>query len=85
MLLLAATLLTLPTPAVAVPDALRGALRPGSADCPRTTSYYAWLNRNPPRPHKLTELPAANVYLAVYRHIGRCEAPVIVRYGVGSR
>jgi hypothetical protein len=27
-------------------------------------------------PKKLTELPPATTYMAVYRHIGACEAPL---------
>jgi hypothetical protein len=27
-------------------------------------------------PKKLTELPPATTYMAVYRHIGTCEAPL---------
>ena len=49
-------------------------------DCPRTSSYLAdttsvYSNR-PLAPRKLTELPPATTYMAVYRHIGRCEAPL---------
>jgi hypothetical protein len=34
---------------------------------------------------KLNELPAADLYKTVYRRIGGCEVPIIVRYGVGGR
>jgi hypothetical protein len=48
--------------------------------CPRTTSYLAdksGLYRGEPlRPRKLTELPPATTYMAVYRRIGLCEAPL---------
>jgi hypothetical protein len=51
-----------------------------SADCPRTTSYLAdksGLYRGAPLvPRKLTELPPATTYMAVYRHIGQCEVPL---------
>jgi hypothetical protein len=55
------------------------------AYCPRTTSYYAYRSSEPLKPRKPTELPPANAYAAVYRHIGRCEAPIVVKYGVGNR
>ena len=63
-----------PTPA---PEAA-GAASP--ANCPRTTSYLAdktGLYRGKPlAPRKLTELPPATAYMAVYRHIGDCEVPL---------
>ena len=37
------------------------------------------------RPKRLTELPPANLVLTLYRNIGGCDAPVIVRYGLGAR
>ena len=36
-------------------------------------------------PRKLTELPEANAYAAVYRVIDGCEEPVMVRFDVGGR
>jgi hypothetical protein len=61
-------------------------LQPGTpAYCPRTTSYYAYRSSPPLRPHKLTELPPAKAFSAVYRQIGGCEAPIIVKYRVGRR
>ena len=51
-----------------------------SAKCPHTTSYLAdksGLYRGKPlAPRKLTELPPATAYMAVYRTIGGCEAPL---------
>ena len=48
--------------------------------CPRTTSYLAErtgvYRGQPLMPKKLTELPPATAYMAVYRHIGGCEAPL---------
>ena len=35
-------------------------------------------------PSLLSQLPAADMYNAVYRRIGGCEAPIIVRYDVGG-
>ena len=48
--------------------------------CPRTTSHYA-ANDSLYRggrmsPRKLTELPPATPYMAVYRRIGDCEVPL---------
>lgn len=52
----------------------------GSANCPRTTNFLAdqsGLYRGQPlKPRKLTELPPAIGYMAVYRMIGGCEAPL---------
>jgi hypothetical protein len=61
-----------------------------SRSCPRTTSYLAdksGLYRGKPlSPRKLTELPPATTYMAVYRHIGLCEAPMtMVEYRTGAR
>ena len=82
MLLFALALVTVPTPAVAAPDTPRASR---STTCPRTTSVYAWRRGEPLQPRKLTELPPANAYSAVYRRIGGCEVPVVVKYGVNSR
>jgi hypothetical protein len=60
--------------------AMSGAPAPGSANCPRTTGYLAdqsGLHRGQPlKPRKLTELPPAIGYMAVFRQIGGCEAPL---------
>ncbi|MEO8454007.1 MAG: hypothetical protein ABI454_02510 [Sphingomicrobium sp.] len=88
-LLTMAILVLLPTAAAAVglqgAPATKGAASPSTAECLRTTSYYAYRQGEPLKPRKLTELPPANAYSAVYRHIGRCEAPIVVKYGVGRR
>jgi hypothetical protein len=47
--------------------------------------YYAYRDGKPLKPHKLTELPPANAYIAIVRNDGRCEVPVIVRYKMGGR
>lgn len=58
----------------------------GKADaCPQTTSVHAWTRDRKLTPQKLGELPPANAYKAVYRKIGGCEVPVVVKYGVGGR
>jgi len=60
------------------------------ANCPKTTSYLADKNslyRSAPlAPRKLTELPPAAGYMAVYRVINGCEAPLtMVEYRRGVR
>ena len=58
----------------------------GRADtCPQTTSVHAWTRDKKLTLQKLGELPPANAYKAVYRKIGGCEVPVVVKYGVGGR
>ena len=52
------------------------------ANCPATSRYEASKRGSAPRAQKLNELPDADVYRAVYRRIGRCEAPIIVKFGV---
>ena len=56
-----------------------------AAHCPKPTSVHAWSRDKKVAPRKLNELPPANAYSAVYRTIGGCEVPVVVRYGVGGR
>jgi hypothetical protein len=55
------------------------------ANCPATSRYEASRRGKAPRAQKLGELPDADMYKAVYRRIGRCEAPIIVKYGVAGR
>jgi hypothetical protein len=80
-LLLVAAVIAAPLPAVARPSSFT----PPTSHCPRTTTYYAWRNGKALKPQKLNELPPANAYNAVYRLVGGCESPVIVRYGLGNR
>jgi hypothetical protein len=48
-----------------------------SADkCRPTVLYYAYRPGEPLKPRKLTELPPGVAYMAVFRHIGACEAPL---------
>jgi len=56
-----------------------------AAKCPRTTSVYAFRQGQPLQPRKLGELPDANAYKAVYRTVGGCEVPVLVKYSVSRR
>ena len=55
------------------------------ASCPATSRYEASRRGKTPKARKLGELPDADMYRAVYRHIGRCEAPIIAKYGVAGR
>lgn len=57
---------------------------PASSVCPPTSRYEAARRGGKLRMQKLNELPAADMYNAVYRRIGGCEAPIIVRYNVGG-
>jgi hypothetical protein len=69
----------LSAPAMAASPAPQAGKTP-DANCPRTTSYLAdksgIYQGKPLAPRKLTELPPAIAYMAVYRHIGPCEAPL---------
>ena len=55
------------------------------ANCPATSRYEAGRRGKAPRTQKLTELPDADMYAAVYRRVGQCEIPIIVKYGVAGR
>ena len=74
--LLAALIIS--APAIAADAGQPG--KPPAANCPHTTSYLADKSGpyqgKPLTPRKLTDLPPATTYMAVYRHIGGCEAPL---------
>ena len=53
-------------------------------DCPPTSRYEASRHGGPLGPQHLTDLPGADMYKAAYRHIGRCEVPIITRYNIGG-
>jgi hypothetical protein len=55
------------------------------ASCPATSRYEAEQRGGKLKGRKLNELPMADAYSAVYRHIDKCLAPIIVKYGVGQR
>ena len=86
-LLVIAVLALLPAGAVvAGPTAWRSLpQQQPAADCPQTTSHHAFDPKQPLKPRKLAELPPANAYSAVLRHDGKCEVPVVIKYGVGGR
>lgn len=82
----AASILAVPANSFAQPPG--SIARPGplsSHECGKTTTYQAnggaVLRSQPPAPKKLTELPPATTYMAVYRVINGCEAPLtLVEY-----
>lgn len=53
--------------------------------CPATSRYEAARRGGKLPPSLLNQLPAADAYNAVYRRVGGCEVPVIVRYNIGGR
>lgn len=57
----------------------------GNAKCPPISRYEAARRGGKLAPDLLDQLPTADVYKAVYRRVGGCVAPIIVRYGVGRR
>ena len=56
-----------------------------ASTCPATSRYEASKRGKAPKAQKLNELPDADVYRAVYRRVGKCEAPIIVKFGVTGR
>jgi hypothetical protein len=63
---------------------------PDTANCQRTTSHYARdgsiYRGDRIAPKKLTELPPAIGFMAVYRTVNGCEAPMtMVEYKTGRR
>ena len=83
MLLLAAALIAAPQMVGDMPVISPKASQP--ANCPATSRYEASKGGKAPKAQKLNELPDADVYRAVYRRIGQCEAPIIVKFGVIGR
>jgi len=79
----AAMLLMLAAPAIATAAPRVHSLVHGpktASDCRRTSTYVAdssgVYRGQPLTPRKLTELPPATAYMAVYRQIGDCEVPL---------
>lgn len=82
LLIPAATSAQTPAPAVQSPQDSVRALAAANGKCRKATSYRAelgsaWRGENPP-PRKLTELPPAESYKAVYRTVDGCEEPMTV-------
>ena len=82
LLFLAATAAAAPQPN---PDKMPvynlGASNP---QCPPISRYEATRRGGKLKPELLNQLPMADVYKAIYRRVGGCVSPVIVRYGVGK-
>ena len=58
---------------------------PFSKGCPPTSRFEAARRGGPMGAQKLNELPAADMYAAVYRRVGGCVAPIITGFGIGGR
>ena len=87
MLVLAVTLLAAATSAS--PQTIRDmpVISPNAHDlatCPATSRYEASRRGKAPKAQRLNELPDADVYRAVYRRVGGCQVPIIVKYGVAG-
>ena len=77
-------------PAARTPSAPNPLHSQEADNCPRTVSHYAgkdsMFRGAPLAPKKLTELPPAVGYMAVYRTVNGCEVPMtIVEYRTGRR
>ena len=73
---------------MAIPAADMPVINPNAdqpASCPATSRYEAARHGKTPQVRKLGELPDADMYKAVYRRIGRCQAPIVVKVGVSGR
>jgi len=82
LLVPAATSAQTPAPAVEAPQIDAPSLAGTNPKCRKTTSYRADLGSawrgDPVAPRKLTELPPAESYKAVYRTVNGCEEPMTV-------
>ena len=91
--LLLTSLLAIPASAASIPARDMPAYdpTPGEASglCPKTAAQIAaerMKRGDSAKLHKLTDLPPANAYIAVFRHDSKgCEAPIVVRYGIGRK
>ena len=82
-MLLLALALTAASPAAEMPVINPKANQPEG--CPATSRYEVSHRGKTPKAQRLNELPDADAYRAVYRRVGGCEIPVIVKYRVGNR
>ena len=55
-----------------------------ASNCPPISRYEALMRGKKEHRKFLDELPAADMYNAVYRRVGSCVVPVIVEYGFGA-
>jgi hypothetical protein len=90
--LLLTSLLAIPASSAALPAGDMPAYNPTPREAaglrPKTAAQTAaeQVKRGPAKLHKLTDLPPANAYIAVFRHGSKgCEAPIVVKYGLGRR
>jgi len=80
-------------PVISLPAGENGVINPNPRAelglCPQTAAQMAAdrVRKSGGRDlfHKLTELPPADGYVAVYRRVNGCEAPIVVKYGIGRR
>ena len=72
--------ISLPVPALAASVGHIGPAGRPAPNCPRTTSYLADTGSiyrgEPLAPRKLNQLPPGTTYMAVYRRIDGCDAPL---------
>lgn len=54
------------------------------AGCPPTSRFEASRHGGPLGAQRLNELPAADMYVAVYRRVGGCIAPIITGFDIGG-
>jgi len=87
MRLLIALLLSMaPAAALALQAPQLAKLPPtATADCRRVTPYYVHRGDRPLKPHNLNELPPAHAFSAVFRQIGGCEVPIVIKYNLGGQ
>ena len=81
--LLAALLLARATVEVLPPTSPLNHPAPAGAQCAHAEVHPAEA-AGKARPQRLGELPPANHYRAVFRTLGGCIEPQIVRYGIGA-
>ena len=91
--LLLTSLLAVPASAASLPARDMPTYNPTPREalglCPKTAAQIAAervRRGGAAKLHKLTDLPPANAYIAVFRHDSNgCEAPIVVKYGLGRR
>jgi hypothetical protein len=80
--MLSMVLLALAAPTAAASPA---ASPPRAVPCRMPGLTYADKDKRIVQPKKLGDQPPASQYLAVARHVGGCQAPAIVRTGIGLK
>ena len=84
LIILSAALAAFTQPAPAAETPVFNPNRAERSTCPPTSRYEAARRGGKLPPSLLNQLPAADLYMAVYRRVDGCVAPVIARYGIGS-